>query len=232
MDTAWLCHCHTLQGGWNPMNEISVLIADDDAHIRTSLRLLVEDEPDMTVSAVAADGSEAVDCILKHQPHVALMDVRMPRMTGLEAAAILAARQSSTRLVMLTTFDMDDYVYQSLRHGASGFLLKNAPLPDILKAIRTAHEGNALLAPEVTRRLIDRFTLRPAAHHRLSELTVRERETLTLIGQGASNSEIATALFLTRTTVRTYVSRILTKLGARDRAQLVVIAYEGGLVGP
>lgn len=214
------------------MNEIRVLIADDDAHIRTSLRLLVEDEPDMTVSAVAADGTEAVESILKHQPHVALMDVRMPRMTGLEAAGILAAQQSTTRLVMLTTFDMDDYVYQALRHGASGFLLKNAPLPDILKAIRTAHEGNALLAPEVTRRLIDRFTLRPAAHHRISELTVRERETLVLIGQGASNNEIATALFLTRTTVRTYVSRILTKLGARDRAQLVVIAYEGGLVGP
>lgn len=214
------------------MNEISVLIADDDAHIRTSLRLLIDDEPDMTVSAVAADGAEAVESILEHQPDVALMDVRMPRMTGLEAAGILASRESSTRLVMLTTFDLDDYVYQALRQGASGFLLKNAPLPDILKAIRTAHEGNALLAPEITRRLIDRFTLRPAAHDRISELTVRERETLTLIGQGASNNEIAAALFLTRTTVRTYVSRILTKLDARDRAQLVVIAYEGGLVGP
>lgn len=215
------------------MTPITVVIADDDPQLRTSLRMLIDDAPDMEVLTTAADGEEAVQAITEHQPDVALLDVRMPRMTGLEAAKKLTASGIRTRLIVLTTFDVDDYVFAALQAGASGFLLKNSPLPEILRSIRVAHEGNALLAPEVTRRLVGVFAARTKAQHRLIEpLTERDRETLILIGKGASNNEIATTLFVTPTTVRTYVSRILTKLGARDRAQLVVIAYESGLISP
>lgn len=212
------------------MTKIQVLIADDEPGIRSSLSLLVESDPEMSVVAVAANGSEAVQLARAHDPDVVLMDVQMPQLTGLEATRILCERSDGPRVLVLTTFDLDDYVYEALRAGASGFLLKNSPPGEILRAIRVAHAGNALLAPEVTKRLIARFT--PARRDtRVEQLTARERETLVLIGRGLANAEIAAALFVTTTTVRTYVSRILTKLGARDRAQLVVAAYESGLVG-
>jgi DNA-binding NarL/FixJ family response regulator len=212
------------------MSTIRVLIADDVAVIRASLRMLVDSEPGMLVVAEAADGSEALRLTEAHRPDVVLMDVQMPRMTGLEATRILCAHVGGPRVLVLTTFDLDEYVYAALRAGASGFLLKNSPPAEVLHAIRVAHAGNALLAPEVTRRLIQR--LAPTRDdERVGLLTARERETLVLIGRGCSNDEIAAELFLTVTTARTYVSRILTKLNARDRAQLVVIAYESGLVG-
>ncbi|MFJ4208917.1 response regulator [Paenarthrobacter sp. NPDC089675] len=224
------------------MNRVRVAIADDDPHLRASLRLLVDDAGDMTACAVAADGAEAVEVIVELKPDVALLDIRMPRMDGLEAAKMLAALGSPTKLVMLTTFDLDQYVFEALRHGASGFLLKNAPLESILGAIRTVYEGHALLAPEVTRRLVDRFSAAPPAgaaptagtdpttYRAIQGLSDRERETLTLIARGLSNDRIAAEMFVTRTTARTYVSRLLAKLEARDRAQLVVMAYEGGLL--
>lgn len=214
------------------MMPIRVVIADDDPGLRDSLRLLVDDADDMRIVGLAADGIEALDLVTRHRPDVALLDVRMPQLTGLEAARSLAERGSATRVVVLTMFDLDEYAYEALRIGASGFLLKNAPPAELLRAIRVAARGDALLAPEVTRRLITRFAQADAAvTTQLGALTERERETLTLIGLGRSNSEIATELFVTPTTVRTYVSRILSKLGARDRAQLVVIAYQSGLVG-
>nr|WP_245190088.1 response regulator transcription factor [Leucobacter exalbidus] len=206
------------------------MIADDDATIRASLNLLVDSEPGMSVVAEANDGHEALRMAELHRPDVVLLDVQMPRMTGLEATRVLAERPGGPHVIVLTMFDLDDYVYEALRAGASGFLLKNSPPPEVLRAIRIAAEGNALLAPEVTKRLISRFA--PARRDkRVDLLTTREQETLVLIGRGLSNDEVSQALFVTPTTVRTYVSRILTKLGARDRAQLVVIAYENGLVG-
>lgn len=212
------------------MSAIRVLIADDQAAIRASLRLLVNSEPGMEVVAEAEDGEEAVRLAALHHPDVVLMDVQMPKMTGLAATRILGGHAAGARVIMLTMFDLDEYVYEALRAGASGFLLKNSPPCDVLHAIRVAHEGNAMLAPEVTKRLIER--LAPARPDpRVERLTARELETLVLIGQGLSNTEIAASLFLTVTTVRTYVTRILTKLDARDRATLVVIAYESGLVG-
>lgn len=216
------------------MSAIRVLIADNEAVIRSSLRLLVEHEPGMSVIGEAADGREAVDLAREYRPDVVLMDVQMPRMNGLEATRLLCSEVAGPRVIVLTMFDLDEYVFEALRAGASGFLLKNSPPSEVLRAIRVVHDGEALLAPEVTRRLIDRFA-GPAVDHTagsgVSRLTDRERETLQLIGRGLSNAEIAAALFVTQTTVRTYVSRILSKLGARDRAQLVVAAYEAGLVG-
>ena len=216
------------------MSAIRVLIADDESVIRSSLRLLVEHEPGMSVIGEAADGREAVDLAREHRPDVVLMDVQMPRMSGLEATRSLCSEVAGPRVIVLTMFDLDEYVFEALRAGASGFLLKNSPPSEVLRAIRVAYDGEALLAPEVTRRLIDRFA-GPSRDHTedsgVGRLTERERETLQLIGRGLSNAEIAAALFVTQTTVRTYVSRILSKLGARDRAQLVVVAYESGLVG-
>ena len=216
------------------MSAIRVLIADDDAVIRSSLRLLVEHEPGMSVSGEAPDGKQAIDLAREHRPDVVLMDVQMPRMNGLEATRALCSEVAGPRVIVLTMFDLDEYVFEALRAGASGFLLKNSPPSEVLRAIRVAYDGEALLAPEVTRRLIDRFA-GPSRDHTedsgVGRLTERERETLQLIGRGLSNVEIAAALFVTQTTVRTYVSRILSKLGARDRAQLVVVAYESGLVG-
>lgn len=216
------------------MSAIRVLIADDDAVIRSSLRLLVEHEPGMSVSGEAPDGKQAIDLAREHRPDVVLMDVQMPRMNGLEATRALCSEVAGPRVIVLTMFDLDEYVFEALRAGASGFLLKNSPPSEVLRAIRVAYDGEALLAPAVTRRLIDRFA-GPSRDHTedsgVGRLTERERETLQLIGRGLSNAEIAAALFVTQTTVRTYVSRILSKLGARDRAQLVVVAYESGLVG-
>lgn len=211
------------------MTAIRVLIADDDPSIRSSLRLLVDSDVGMDVVGEAGNGEDAVESAAQLSPDVVLMDVQMPRMTGLDATRVLAGEPDGPRVIVLTTFDLDEYVYEALRAGASGFLLKNSPPGEVLHAIRVAHEGNALLAPEVTKRLIGRFA--PIGKdHRLSHLTARERETLVLVGQGRSNAEIAGELFVTATTVRTYVSRILTKLHARDRAGLVVIAHESGIV--
>lgn len=213
------------------MTPIRVLIADDEPSIRSSLRMLIDSDTDMEVVGESADGEAAVESTARLRPDVVLMDVQMPRMTGLEATRIMVAHAGGPRVIVLTMFDLDEYLYEALRAGASGFLLKNSPPGEVLHAIRVAHEGNALLAPEVTKRVIGRFApLRE--DHRLEQLTARERETLTLIGRGRSNAEIAAELFVTVTTVRTYVSRILTKLQTRDRAGLVVIAYENGLVTP
>lgn len=213
------------------MSAIRVLIADDDPAIRASLRLLVDSDDGMDVVGEADDGEAAIENATRLRPDVVLMDVQMPRMTGLEATRLLAGRSAGPRVIVLTTFDLDEYVYEALRAGATGFLLKNSPPGELLHAIRVAHDGNALLAPEVTKRLIRRFA--PVREDpRLAHLTERERETLVLIGQGRSNAEIAAELVVTVTTVRTYVSRVLTKLQIRDRAGLVVIAYENGLVTP
>lgn len=215
------------------MTTIKVLIADDDPRLRSATRLLVDSEPDMSVVAVAANGAQALAAVDLHHPDVVLMDVRMPVMNGIDAARQLLSRDEGTRVIMLTMFDLDQYIFEAIRAGASGFLLKNAPPASLLQAIRVAKEGNALLAPEVTRRLIDRYVLnRRPDDPRVARLTVREREALTLIGSGLSNDEIAGTLQVTATTARTYVSRILGKTAARDRAQLVVIAYECGLVPP
>lgn len=225
------------------MTDARVLIADDKALIRSSLRLLIEHEPGMIVVAEAADGDEAIAMVGLHRPDVVLMDVQMPHRSGLEAAKEICGEAGGPRVIVLTTFDLDEYVFEALRVGASGFLLKNSPPAEVVRAIHVVHEGDALLAPEVTRRLIDRFAGQPASppgkgggpHDRhvaeVGRLTKREHETLVLIGRGLSNAEIAAMLFVTQTTVRTYVSRILSKLGARDRAQLVVVAYESGIVG-
>lgn len=226
------------------MTQIRVLIADDDAIVRASLSLLIAHEPGMEMIAEARDGEDAVALARLHRPDVVLMDVQMPRMTGLEATKLLteSGETAGTRVIVLTTFDLDEYVFEALRLGASGFLLKNSPPGEVLRAIRVAHAGDALLAPEVTRRLVDRFAgaaqqtgsgrgAHGEATANVDRLTERERETLQLIGTGLSNAEIAATLFVTQTTVRTYVSRILSKLGARDRAQFVVVAYESGLVG-
>ena len=212
------------------MTSIRVLLADDHSAIRASLRLLVDSESDMSVIGEASNGQEAVALTAQLHPDVVLMDVNMPTMNGLEALRELSTRMPQSRIVVLTMVDLDSYLYEALRAGASGFLLKNSPPADVLHAIRVAHEGHALLAPEMTKRLIGQFASvkrDPALEH----LTARELETLVLIGQGRSNAEIADALFVTVTTVRTYVSRILTKVHARDRAGLVVIAYENALVG-
>lgn len=210
---------------------ISVLIADDDPHLREALAALVTDDPAMSVAAVCADGVDALAQIRSVCPDVAMLDVRMPGMSGLEVVRTLAREGTRTRLVVLTMFDLDEYAFEAISAGAAGFLLKNAPPTELLRAITVAAEGNALLAPEVTRKLISRFAApRAAAEGQLERLTERELQTLALIGRGASNAEIADELVVTPTTVRTYVSRILTKLDARDRAQLVVLAHRAGLV--
>lgn len=213
------------------MTTIRVLVADDDPRLRSSLQLLIDSEPDMMVVDTAGDGAAAVASAGEHRPDVVLMDVRMPVMNGIDATREILSAGDVPRVIVLTMFDLDQYVYDALQAGASGFMLKNAPPASLIHAVRVTHEGNALLAPEVTRRLISRLAPAPRTDDpRIRHLTARECETLALIGQGLSNDEIAGALHLTPTTVRTYVSRILTKTGARDRAQLVVIAYECALV--
>jgi DNA-binding NarL/FixJ family response regulator len=217
---------------------ISVVVADDQALVRGGLRVLVDSAPDMTVLGEAADGGEAVAMAEHVRPDVILMDVRMPVMDGLEATRQITASTvtSAVRIVVITTFDVDEYVYAALRAGASGFLLKDAPPDELLAAIRVVAGGEALLAPSVTRRLIEQFVSRPEPHIRpqeaLAELTAREREVLAQVAKGRSNAEIAGELLMSPATAKTHVSRLLTKLDARDRAQLVVIAYETGLAIP
>ncbi|MEW2376582.1 response regulator transcription factor [Micromonospora sp. NPDC047812] len=217
---------------------IRVLIADDQALLRGSFRLLVNSTPDFTTVGEAGTGVEAVALTAEHRPDVVLMDVRMPEMDGIEATRRICGHPATTgtRVVILTTFDLDEYVYGALRAGASGFLLKDTPPAELLAGIRVVAAGEGLLAPTVTRRLIDEFARRPEPARplprRLEGVTEREREVLMLIGRGLSNAELAGHLGLSLATVKTHVGRLLTKLAVRDRAQLVIVAYETGLVGP
>jgi DNA-binding NarL/FixJ family response regulator len=213
-----------------------VLIADDQALVRGSFRVLVDTAPGLVVVGEAGTGAEAVSLARRERPDVVLMDVRMPEMDGIEATRLIcgSAQTAGVRVLILTTFDLDAYVYAALRAGASGFLLKDAPPPDLLAAIRTIAAGEALLAPAITRRLIAEFTRRPPPSGPLAAeldgVTDREREVLVLIARGLSNAEIAGHLHLSLPTVKTHVGHLLAKLDARDRAQLVVVAYETGLV--
>ncbi|MEW2328644.1 response regulator transcription factor [Micromonospora chersina] len=217
---------------------IRVLIADDQALLRGSFRLLVNSTPDFTTVGEAGNGVEAVALATEHRPDVVLMDVRMPEMDGIEATRRICRDPATagTRVVILTTFDLDEYVYGALRAGASAFLLKDTPPADLLAGIRVVAAGEGLLAPTVTRRLIDEFARRPEPARplprRLEGVTEREREVLALIARGLSNAELAEQLGLSLATVKTHVGRLLTKLAVRDRAQLVIVAYETGLVAP
>jgi DNA-binding NarL/FixJ family response regulator len=215
---------------------VSVLIADDQGLVRAGFRKLLESEEGLRVVAEAADGLEAVALARRLQPDVVLMDIRMPRLDGLEATRRLLDGPTRTRVVMLTTYDLDEYVFDALTAGASGFLLKDAPPEQLIAAIQVVAGGDALLAPSVTRRLIEEFVRRPPPRsgppHRLGGLTARELEVLRLLARGLSNAEIAAELVLGEATVKTHVGNLLTKLGLRDRVQAVVLAYESGLVQP
>jgi DNA-binding NarL/FixJ family response regulator len=215
-----------------------VLLADDQALVRGGFRMILEAQPDIEVIGEAEDGHQAVRLAQELHPDVVLMDVRMPVMDGIEATRHLAtgAETTDVRVLVLTTFDLDEYVYEALRAGASGFLLKNSPAHELAEAVRTVARGEALLAPSVTRRLIEQFVSRPPTSAeldpRLASLTGREEEVLVMISRGRSNAEIAADLFLAEATVRTHVNRIFAKLGVRDRTQAAVLAYESGLVRP
>lgn len=216
---------------------IRVLLVDDQALVRAGFKALLNSDPDIEVVGEASNGVEAIDAATQHRPDVVLMDVRMPEMDGLEATRrILAADVTSTaRVLVLTTFDLDEYVYEGLRAGASGFVLKDLEPSELINAVHVIARGEALLAPSVTRRLIAKFASRRRPNteevsRRLADLTEREREVLSLVAQGMNNEEIAGQLVISPATAKTHVSRILSKLEARDRAQLVVIAYESGLV--
>jgi DNA-binding NarL/FixJ family response regulator len=211
---------------------VRVLLADDQPLVRAGLRVLLADTADIEVVAEAATGAEAVRQVRETRPDVVLMDIRMPGMDGIEATRIIAAGPETAQVVVLTTFDDDDHVYAALRAGASGFLVKDMALEDILTAIRVVAAGDALIAPSVTRRLIGAFAGRPdpVARRTLDGITDREREVLTLIGRGMSNREIADHLFISVGTAKAHVARLFTKLDARDRVHLVIIAYEAGLV--
>ena len=215
---------------------IRVLVADDQALVRAGFGVLVDSAADLRVVGEAGDGVQAVELARRERPDVVLMDIRMPTMDGLEATRRITALDAGVRILMLTTFELDEYVYQALRAGASGFLLKDTPPAELLAAIRVVAAGDALLAPRVTRRLIQEFARRPepapATPTALAALTERERQVLVLVAGGLSNAEIAAQLVVSPATSKTHVSRVLTKLGARDRAQLVMLAYETGLVTP
>jgi DNA-binding NarL/FixJ family response regulator len=218
-----------------PEAQVRVLIVDDQALLRGSLRVLIDSEPDLSVVGEAGTGAEAVDLVQVKDPDVVLMDVRMPVMDGIEATRRIVLQERAPKILVLTTFDLDEYVYSALRAGASGFLLKDTAPAQLLDALRVVASGESLLAPTVTRRLIAEFVRspEPAKHpvRTLVGITDREREVLTLIARGLCNSEIEHHLHLSRGTVKTHIGRLLAKLGARDRAQLVIVAYEAGLVG-
>jgi DNA-binding NarL/FixJ family response regulator len=213
---------------------IRVLIADDQLLVRAGFRVLVDSAPDLEVVGEAADGREAVTLSSELHPDVVLMDIRMPGLDGLAATREIAAAPDGPRVIILTTFDIDEYVFEALRSGASGFLLKDTEPTELLQAVRVVAAGDALLAPSVTRRLIEEFATRPDPHkpppEALCALTEREREVLVLVARGLSNTEIAGELVISPATAKTHVSRVMMKLCARDRAQLVVTAYEAGLV--
>jgi len=216
---------------------LGVLIADDQALMRAGFRMILEAEPDLEVVGEATTGHEAVAEAGRLRPDVVLMDVRMPEMDGIEATRRLLDGNGDTKVVMLTTFDMDEYVYEALRAGASGFLVKDVPPEQLIAGIRSVASGDALLAPSVTQRLIQEFVRRPPDGIRtpspeLSGLTAREVEVLQMMARGLSNGEIASELFVSETTVKTHVAHLLSKLGVRDRVQAVVFAYESGVVAP
>jgi DNA-binding NarL/FixJ family response regulator len=214
---------------------IKVLLVDDQALVRAGFRLIVQTQPDFEVVGEASDGAEAVKLVRELAPDVVLMDIRMPGLDGIEATRQLAAAANSPRVLMLTTFDADEYLYDTMRAGASGFLLKDVPPEQLIAGIRMIAAGDALLAPVLTRRLVERFVQRPLAGRtsnddRAAALTDREREVLVHVARGMSNSEIGEALFVTEATVKTHLSRVLAKLQLRDRVQAVVFAYEHGIV--
>ncbi|MFI9591955.1 response regulator [Nonomuraea sp. NPDC052265] len=215
---------------------IRVLIADDQGMVRTGFTVFLSGQPDIEVVGEAADGREAVTRAVALSPDVVLMDVRMPVMNGLEATREVLAACPASKVLILTTFDLDDYVYEALRAGASGFLLKDASAAQLAEAVRVVAAGDALIAPAITKRLIHEFARlggpRPPSGRRPEELTERETEVLSLVAQAMSNQEIAQKLFVAEQTVKTHVGRVLTKLGLRDRAQAIVFAYETGLVRP
>jgi DNA-binding NarL/FixJ family response regulator len=217
---------------------VKVLLADDQTLVRAGFRVLLERGHDIEVVGEVADGAEAIEAVRRLRPDVVLMDIRMPVLDGLEATRRIVAdeRLAGVRVVMLTTYELDEYVFEALRVGASGFLLKDVDPADLRQAVRVAAGGDALLSPSVTRRLIDEFVAKVARRRtdpeRLSLLTDREREVMALVGGGLSNDEIGRRLFMSPATAKTHVSRAMAKLGARDRAQLVVLAYETGLVSP
>jgi len=215
---------------------IRVLVADDQALVRAGFAVLLQSADDLEVIGEATNGAEAVAIAARERPDIVLMDVRMPVLDGIEATRLVTQSDPDIRVIILTTFDLDEYVYDGLRAGASGFLLKDTPPADLLAAIRVVAGGDALLAPSVTRRLIEEFAKRPADRPppaaSLDALTDREREILVLIARGLSNAELAERLYISHATAKTHVSRLLTKLGARDRAQLVMIAYETQAVMP
>ncbi|REE96524.1 response regulator [Thermomonospora umbrina] len=214
-----------------------VVLVDDQPLVRAGLGMVIADVPDLEVVGEAGDGAEAVRLVRELVPDVVVMDVRMPGMDGIEATRIITEGSEAARVIVLTTFDDDEYVYGALRAGASGFLVKDMAVPEILAAIRVVAAGDALIAPGVTRRLIAEFARRPAPvvappHRPATGITDREREVLTLVGGGLSNTEIAGRLMISVATVKAYVTRLLAKLDARDRVHLVIIAYELGLVSP
>ncbi|CAL9462492.1 Transcriptional regulatory protein DegU [Streptomyces sp. enrichment culture] len=215
---------------------IRVMLVDDQALLRTGFRMVLAAQPDMEVVAEAGDGAEAVRVLETTPVDVVLMDVRMPRLDGVEATRRVCAGPDAPKVLILTTFDLDEYAFSALKAGASGFMLKDVPPGELLAAIRAVHSGDAVVAPSTTRRLLDRFapllpgTGKEPQHEELRRLTEREREVTVLVAQGLSNGEIAARLVLSEATVKTHVGRILAKLGLRDRVQVVVLAYETGLV--
>jgi DNA-binding NarL/FixJ family response regulator len=220
------------------MTPVSILLADDQELLRMGFRLVLEAQPDLEVAGEAGDGEQAVELVSKLEPDIVLMDVRMPTMDGVEATRRIVARGGRSRVIILTTFDLDEYAYSALRAGASGFLLKDAPPADLLSAIRAVARGDAVVAPSTTKRLLasvadrlpDPYGAVPTDD--LELLTAREREVLVEVARGLSNAEIAETLVVAEATVKTHVGRILSKLAVRDRVQLVIYAYDHGLVGP
>lgn len=215
----------------------SLVIADDQGMVRAGFRSLLDAEPDLDVVGEAGNGEEALEVVRRLQPDVTLMDIRMPVLDGLAATRAILAEGLPTRVLVLTTFDLDEYVFEALRSGASGFLLKDAPAEELAAAVRVVAAGDSLLAPGVTRRVIDAFVRRPAGPSRapdpaLLRLTPRELEVLGLLARGLSNVDIATRLFVSEATTKTHVSNVLSKLGLRDRVQAVIFAYENGVVVP
>jgi DNA-binding NarL/FixJ family response regulator len=217
------------------MSTNRVIVADDQELVRTGFALILDTEPDIEVVGEAHDGAQAVALVAELSPDVVLMDIRMPELDGIEATRRIVSQTARTRVVILTTFDLDEYVFDALHAGASGFLLKDVPAEQLVHAIRVVARGDALLAPTITRRLIEEFTAVPPVRPvpaALDRLSAREEEVFKLLARGLSNREIADQLFVGETTIKTHVNRILTKLGLRDRLQAVVLAYESGVVTP